>query len=80
MTKEELYTAIQEQGYTEPEFIADLAEDTTGTVKQLLRLMNAGQTEKAWQEIEKLHDEFVYFGVFDDDSIVCSVNDSQKSN
>lgn len=71
MTKAELYKEIQEHGYDEPEFIEELAEDTTGTVKHLLRLMKDGQTEKAWQEIERLHDEHVYFNTFDDETIVC---------
>lgn len=72
MTKSELFAAIREHGFTEPGFIEDLAEDTTGTVKHLLRLMKAGQTEKAWAEIERLHDEHTYFNVYGDDAIVCS--------
>jgi len=78
MTKKELFAAMQKSGYTEPDFFSELEEDepTTRTIQQLIRLMESGETVKAWDEIERLHDEFIYFGSFDDDLIVYTTNEA----
>ena len=72
MTKNELFSAMREHGYSEPEFFSDLEadEELTGTINNLIRLMGSGETCKAWEEIEKLHDEFIYFGTMGDESII----------
>ena len=72
MKKAELFAAMREHGYTEPEFFSDLEadEEQTGTIKNLIRLMGSGETCKAWEEIERLYDEYIYFGVYNDDYIV----------
>ena len=78
MTKTELFTAMREHGYTDPAFYDDLEADeaTTGTLQYLIRLIESGQTEIAWTEIERLHDEFVYFNMNDDDILVFMVNEA----
>ena len=68
MTKDELYSAIQMK-YHDPDFISDLKQDTTGTAQILCKMMNAGEDKAAWQEIEKLFDEYTYFALYDDDTI-----------
>ncbi len=76
MTKKELFTVMREHGYTEPEFYNDLEADEkqTGTIQKLIRLMESGEAVRAWEEIERLHDEFIYFGLYDDDEIVLMPN------
>ena len=56
-------------------FIDDLKQDTTKTVNQLIRMMNLGYEKEAWQEIERLHDEYVFFNSYDDDMIVLMTNE-----
>lgn len=72
MTKAELFTTMREHGYSQQEFFEDLEADEkmAGTIQQLIRLMESGETVRAWEEIERLHDEFIYFGLYDDDEIV----------
>ena len=70
MTKSELYDCMRERGFTEPEFFTELDEDTTGTVERISRMIEHGKSEEAWQEVENLHEEFIYFSVWGFDSLV----------
>ena len=78
MTKNELFSAMREHGYSEPEFFSDLEADErqTGTIKQLIQLMDSGESDKAWQKIELLFDEYTYFNEYADDEIVLLTNEA----
>lgn len=71
MTKEKLFTDMRKSGYTEPEFFSELeeVEATTGTIQQLIRLIESGEAVEAWETIEQLYNHFALFGSFDDDLI-----------
>lgn len=61
------------KGYDESSFIQELdeTESMTGTVSKLIRQIETGNESEAWAEVERLHDECVYFSSFGDDCIVC---------
>lgn len=77
MTKQELYDQMRNRGYDEPGFFAELdeTESMTGTVAKLIRQIEAGKDAAAWAEVERLHDEHVYFSLFGDDCIVCQATE-----
>ena len=71
MTKQELYAQMRRKGYTEG-FLADLDDDPTGTVAKLIRQIEAGKDAAAWADVERLHDKYTYFTIYDDEYIIAS--------